>query len=379
VPFASGLSEHPVAAHAVGEALGQVLDALDGPADLALVFVTAPHVGAFEDIAGAVREVLDPGVLLGASASSIVGGAREVEERPALSLWVGRFGPVTPVRLATIAGDGGWTVTGFPTDATATPQTLLLLADPFSFPTDGLLAQLATSAPDLAVVGGLASAARGPGGNRLLLDDEIHTAGAVGVLLPPDRVEGTVVSQGCRPIGDPFVVTRAEQNIVYELGGQPAVDRREAIVDALDPAERELVAHGLHVGRVIDESQVEFGPGDFLIRNLGGVDHETGAIAVGELVDVGATLQFQVRDALSADEDLRALLAGHDADGALVFTCNGRGTNLFDRPHHDAEVVSQVVDGGATAGLFCAGEIGPLGGPHSVHGFTAAIALFTDA
>jgi small ligand-binding sensory domain FIST len=134
VPFASGLSEHPVAAHAVGEALGQVLDALDGPADLALVFVTAPHVGAFEDIAGAVREVLDPGVLLGASASSILGGAREVEERPALSLWVGRFGPVTPVRLATIAGDGGWTVTGFPTDATATPQTLLHLADPLSLP-----------------------------------------------------------------------------------------------------------------------------------------------------------------------------------------------------------------------------------------------------
>jgi small ligand-binding sensory domain FIST len=187
------------------------------------------------------------------------------------------------------------------------------------------------------------------------------------------------VSQGCRPIGDPFVVTRAEQNIVYELGGQPAVDRLEAIVDALDPAERELVAHGLHVGRVIDESQVEFGPGDFLIRNLGGLDRETGAIAVGELVDVGATLQFQVRDALSADEDLRALLAGHDADGALVFTCNGRGTNLFDRPHHDAEVVSQVVDGGATAGMFCAGEIGPIGGHNFVHGFTASIALFTDA
>jgi small ligand-binding sensory domain FIST len=390
VPFASGLSEHPVAALAVGEAVGQVLDVLDTSPDLVVVFVTAPHVGAIDDIAAAVRDLLRPEVLLGVTASSVVGGAREIEEQPAISLWAASIGPVVPLRLATVPTSGGWAVTGFPTDATTSPHSLLLLADPFSFPAEGLLSQLEVSAPDLTVIGGLASAARGPGGNRLVLDgravtadttpggETVFTDGAVGVLLPgPDRIT-TVVSQGCRPIGDPYVVTRGEGNVVHELGGRPAVERLEAIVNALDPAERDLVAHGLHVGRVIDEHHAEFGRGDFLIRNLAGLDRDRGAIAVGDNVEVGSTLQFQVRDAQSADEDLRALLAEHDGDGALLFTCNGRGTNLFDRPDHDAEVVSEAIDGRPTAGMFCAGELGPVGGRNFLHGFTASIALFHE-
>lgn len=406
--FAAGLSEHPVAAHAVGEAVGQVLERLDGPPDLALLFVSTPHVGAIDDIAAAVRDLLQPEVLLGATASSVVGGAHEVEDGPAVSVWAAQLGPVVPVRLATASTADGWAVTGFPTDATSSPHALVLLADPFSFPADGLLDQLAASAPQLTVVGGLASAGRGPGGNRLVLDGRRHAAddpapvgesgvepllarlgaeggsdtvfrdGAVGVLLPgPDRLT-TVVSQGCRPIGDPYVVTRGEGNLVHELGGQPALDRLEALVAGLGPDERELVVRGLHVGRVIDERHAEFGPGDFLIRNLTGIDRDRGAIAVGDQVEVGATMQFQVRDASSADQDLRALLAEHDGDGALLFTCNGRGSHLFGEPHHDAGLLSEVVGGGAVAGMSCAGELGPVGGRSFLHGFTASIALFHD-
>jgi small ligand-binding sensory domain FIST len=139
-----------------------------------------------------------------------------------------------------------------------------------------------------------------------------------------------------------------------------------------------LVQRGLHIGRVIDEQQDEFTRGDFLIRGVMGADRETGAVAIGDRVEVGATLQFQVRDALSADDDLRELLAGHQADGALLFTCNGRGRHLFGEPDHDAGILDGVVAEGAVAGMFCAGELGPVGGHNFLHGFTASMVLFTE-
>ncbi|HMQ25652.1 MAG TPA: FIST C-terminal domain-containing protein, partial [Acidimicrobiales bacterium] len=254
----------------------------------------------------------------------------------------------------------------------------LLLADPFSFPADAFARAVDETRPGPRVAGGLASAARGPGGNRLLLDDRRYDDGAVGVLLPAGAAATAVVSQGCRPIGDPFVVTRAEGQVVYELGGRPALTRLEEMVASLSPDERALAARGLHIGRVIDERRVEFERGDFLIRGVLGADRESGAIAIGDRAEVGATLQFQVRDADAADEDLREILAGHDADAALLFTCNGRGRHLFGIDDHDATILDAAVDGGASAGMFCAGELGPVGGPNFVHGFTASMILFTD-
>jgi small ligand-binding sensory domain FIST len=240
--------------------------------------------------------------------------------------------------------------------------------------------QLATLRPDLRVVGGMASAARGPGGNRLVLDGAVHHDGAVGVLLDPAVPVRTVVSQGCRPVGTPMIATKAERNLVYELAGRPALDRLMEVVDQLDPDDRALAQKGLHAGLVIDERKAEFERGDFLVRNVLGADRANGAIAVGAEVEVGATVQLQVRDALSADEDLRALLAdvGPTPSGALVFTCTGRGTHLFGEPHHDATVVDDAFGGVPTAGMFCAGEIGPVGGRTFVHGFTASLVLFGE-
>ena len=171
-------------------------------------------------------------------------------------------------------------------------------------------------------------------------------------------------------------MTRAERNVLYELAGRPALDRLMELVGSLDDHERALAARGLHIGRVIDEHRMDFGRGDFLIRGVLGGDREAGAVAVGDEVEVGATVQFQVRDAASADEDLRELMAGRAAAGALVFTCNGRGSALFGVPDHDAEVVSESLALAPVAGMFCAGELGPVGGRNFVHGFTASIALF---
>ncbi len=376
MPFAAALSEHPLATHAVGEVVGEVLERLGAQPDLAVVFVTAPHAGALEDIAGAVRATLAPRVLLGATAVSVLGGRREVEDSAAVALWAGRLGGAAPVRLTARPAGDGWQIDGLDPERLGPAATLVLLADPFSVPVDRLLAAVHASHPRLTVVGGLASAARGPGGNRVVLDAGTYADGAVGALL--ERPVATVVSQGCRPIGDPFIVTRSERNVVYELAGRPALERLQAVLADLGADDRALAARGLHVGRVIDEHRVAFDRGDFLIRGVLGADREVGAVAVGEVVEVGATVQFQVRDAVSADEDLRALLTGVTADAALVFTCNGRGTSLFGRPDHDASLVSDLLDGVPVAGMFCAGEIGPVGGRPFVHGFTASVALFRD-
>jgi small ligand-binding sensory domain FIST len=382
VPFAAALSEHPLATQAAGEVIGQVLEGLgaDPPPELAVVFVTAAHAGALEDIAATVRSVLRPATLLGATAVSVLGGDREVEDRPAVSLWAGRLGAApTPVRLATQRTPEGWVLGGLPDVDDGDRRTLLLVPDPFSFPADGFVDHVGESRPGLSVVGGLASAAQGPGGNRLVLDDRVFTDGAVGALLPPGVMATAIVSQGCRPVGDPMVVTKAEGNILYELAGKPALERLLGLVEVAAPEDRELLRGGIHLGVVIDEQRDTFGRGDFLIRNVIGGDRNLGAVAVGDVVEVGSTVQFQVRDAASADEDLHTLLAGRRAQGALVFTCNGRGTHLFGRPDHDAAAVDAVVEGGATAGMFCAGELGPIGGRSFLHGFTASVLLFTDA
>lgn len=397
--FAAALSEHPLATHATGEVVGQVLEQLgDRPPDLAIVFVTEPHGGALEDIGATIDAVMRPSVLLGVTAVSVAGGPREVEERPAVSLWAGCLGgDVRPVRLTGVPDLGGGSGATFsslsslssltssgapsssgPGDVDPERDLLLLLADPFSFPVDDFLERVGEAWPGLAVAGGLASAAHGPGGNRLLVGRDVHDNGAVGALVRPAGGVETVVSQGCRPIGDPYVVTRSEANVVHELGGRPALERLEQVVASLGPDDLALARRGLHIGRVIDERRDEFQRGDFLIRGVLGADRSTGAVAIGDRADVGATLQFQVRDAHTSDDDLRQLLAGRQADGALLFTCNGRGRHLFSEPDHDASVLDGVVSGGAVAGMFCAGELGPVGGRNFLHSFTASMVLFTD-
>ncbi len=261
----------------------------------------------------------------------------------------------------------------------------MLLAEPFSFPADLLLRQLNQHRPGVPVVGGMASGAMHAGQNRLLLGSREITRGAVAVLVHGAIRLKTVVSQGCRPIGRPLVVTKAQGNAILQLGGRPAFEQLQAIYGELSPDEQQLARQGLHVGQVINEYQEQFGRGDFLVRNVQGADPATGAIAIGDVVRVGQTVQFHVRDAATADEDLNALLASAkenskaDCLGALLFTCNGRGKRLFDEPDHDARTVSKFWHDLPLAGFFAQGEIGPIGGRNFLHGFTASIVLFESA
>ena len=376
--FSTALSQHPVAAEATAEVVGQVLEQGPDRRDLVVAFCSAHHVDAFAAIAGTVQAVLEPGRFLGTTAVGVIGGDREVEEGPALSLWVADLGAIpVPVRLTAASTSSGTAIQGLPRLASRVErpgQTLLVIADPFSLPVPEVLDVLATGDAPTPVVGGLASAGLAPGGNRLALDDEVFIDGAVGVVL---EAADAVVSQGCRPVGSPMIVTRADGNQVIELAGRSAVSRLEQVASQVSPEERTLLAtQGVHLGIVADEHQEAFERGDFLVRNVVGADRGRGALSVGATLDVGTTVQFHVRDAASADDDLRALLVGRHADGALLFTCNGRGRQLFGTPHHDARLVADATRDGAVAGMFCAGEIGPVGGRSFLHGFTACVVLF---
>ena len=378
--FAAALSQHPDFAVATGDVVGRVLEALgdpDSPPDLAMLFVTPVHASDLHKIVATVNATLRPAAMLGCAAVSVVGGEKEVERGPGISLWAGRTGPVTPFHLTVAQSPDGLTFSGWPESIPDDASAMLLLPDPFTFPTDDLLRRMEEDRPGLPVVGGMASAARAPGGNRLVIDDRVVTAGAVGAFLGPDVEVTTVVSQGCRPVGSPYVVTRAEHNIVYELAGRSAVERLQEVAAALTDEDRELLADLVQIGRVIDENKLDFGPGDFLVRGVIGADPNSGALRVGDIVDVGSTAQFQVRDASTADQELRKMVDGRSADSALVFTCNGRGTHLFPEPDHDAIVVSESLNGAPVAGMFCAGELGPIGGRNFMHGFTASVVLLS--
>jgi small ligand-binding sensory domain FIST len=263
----------------------------------------------------------------------------------------------------------------------APDSVLVMLADPYTFPAHLLLDHLNEHAPGLPVVGGMASGGIVAGRTRLIADDEILTDGAIGVILESARGATAVVSQGCRPVGETFAITRAERNVVFELGGQPALKRVEELYTTASERDQLLMRRGLHVGQATTELKPDLGRGDFVIRNLVEIDRDTGAIAISDMAEVGQTVQFQVRDAESAREDLRAMLEPERADpvaGALLFSCNGRGQGLFGQPDHDVGAVRRAFGDIPVAGFFAAGELGPIAGRNFVHGFTASILLFRN-
>ena len=386
--FAAALSEHPVASHAVGETAGEIMERFGGDEpDLVVCFASPHFVGAMEDLAFALGNLLEPRVMLGATAVAVAGGPREVEDGPALSVFAASLpeARLTPAAFGVEQTADGAAITGWP-DLDHIPSNLLLLADPFSFPVDGFLRRLNDDAvgdrvAPVQVIGGAASAARGPGGNRLVLDSRVTSAGAVGAFVDGVEVR-TVVSQGCRPVGQPYVVTRSEGNRIEELAGRAAIERVQDTASEASEEDRSLMRAGLHLGVVVDEHQTDFLRGDFLVRNVLGIDRDSGALGINDRVRVGQTVQFHVRDAQTADEDLHALLqmdlTAHERRpaAALLFSCNGRGTRLFNEPHHDARAVRAEAGPIPLAGFFAQGELGPVGGLNFIHGFTASVALF---
>ena len=367
--------------HAVGEVCGEISEALGpGPApDVVFVFCSGDHIGSAGAALRAIDTLLAPRICLGAASSGTLAGAREVEGRASLSVWAARLGEaVEPVSFDVAAVDDGVMIGGTSELVDATGH-LVLIGDPSGLPATGLLANLALRAPELVVVGGLAPPVGLPPASMLFEGTELRTGGAVGLRIA-DRVPmRTLVAQGCRPVGEPMVVTGAEGSMLTELAGRSPLARIRELAEQLEPADRELADRGLHLGLVVDEHREDFGLGDFVVRNVIGAESDTGSLAVGEQLSLGAIVQFQVRDPVSAQAELAELAerAG-PAEAALVFAGLGRGAALFGEPHHDATAVADFTGAAALAGMFCTGALGPIAGSSRVHTYSSVVALFGD-
>lgn len=362
---------------AAEQAVAAALEPLRGRApDLAVVFVS----GGDADAAAAAGEracaLSGAGATLGCTASGVVGGGRGLEGVSAVSAWAGVL-PGAALRtfhLEVMPSDGGAAVVGLPERSGSGDEVAVLLTDPWTFPVDGFVSRAASALSGLPFVGGLAHGAAGAGSTRLWVDGRTVDRGAVGVLLEGASAR-TVVSQGCRPVGPPMTVTACAGNVLQELAGRPALDKVRAVLTELSPPDQALASAGLQLGIAADEYAEDH---DYLVRAILGTEGE--GLVVGDLVEVGQTVRLQVRDADAADADLRRLLArdpGAPGAGALLFSCNGRGSGLFGPSYggasHDGELVRSVLAADAVAGFFAGGEIGPVAGRSHLHGFTASV------
>ena len=368
---------------------GQLSAALpDRRVDLCLLFASAHFEDEIEEIALRLQDLLRPQAFIGTTAETVIRGDREYESRPALALWAASL-PGARLRSFHLSQEDLErfdSPEALQEHLALTPDVaphFILLGDPFSFNVLELLEQLEAAYPDRPAIGGMASAAEEPGQNALVFDGQTLHHGLTGVGLWGNVQVDTVVSQGCRPIGHHLVITKAERNVIYQLGGKPPLAVVTEMLADSPVQDRELARRrGLLIGRVINEYQDKFARGDFLIRNPIGFDTNSGAMALNDLVRIGQTIQFHVRDGEAASEDLASLLSvtqSASAAGALLFDCSGRGTRLFSRPHHDARAIAQHCGSLPVAGFFCAGEVGPIGRRNFLHGHTASIAFFRPA
>jgi len=374
------------------DALEEALAATDARAgtgvDFALVFASYHHREGYEQILARLRERTGARVIAGCSGQGIIGTSREIEGEPALSLLLARLPgiQIEPVHVSQPAiaaaggGEGLVAAIGIPPTSV---NAWVILADPFHLEVERMVGLLEEGYPTRPVVGGLASGAPGAPNTHVFLNGAVYDEGAVALAIGGDWTVRTLVSQGATPIGDPWTITGAHDNILESVGGRPAYDVLAETVEGLEPDVRRRAVTNLLIGLAMDEYRESHARGDFLIRNLIGVDRESGALAISAYPRAGQTVQFQMRDGQAADEELvemlrneQTALGGSTPAAAILCSCNGRGVGLFGQPDHDARRISEELGPVPLAGFFCNGEIGPVGGRTFLHGFTASLALF---
>jgi small ligand-binding sensory domain FIST len=357
--------------------------------DLLMVFVTPHHLFHYGTIAPRLQGDLSPRVLLGCSAGAVIGGGCEIEQRPGLTLTAAVM-PGVESRLVHVTREGLPELDGSPrpwrdllaVDPRVSPQ-LVVLGDPFSLDLGHLLQGLDYAYPRAPKVGGLASGAQFPGGNALFQGGETRREGALILSLWGNVHLDTIVAQGCRPIGRPARVTRCDRNLLQEVDGMPCPAYLQELYDGLDDRDRELARTALFLGLAMDTSLEDTAGGDFLVRNVLGMNRETGYVAVGANLREGQRVQFHVRDKRTAAEDLDHHLRSYldegpatSPAGVLLFSCLGRGASLYGEPDHDSRRFRETVAPVAIGGFFCNGEIGPVGGITHLHGYTSAFGIF---
>lgn len=365
---------------ALANASDELHEAMNGARpDLVLAFVTDHHASRFGRIAAEVNRRFPGALLIGCTAGGAIAGGLEVEHQPALSLTAAALPGVRITPFHVGENPRRWPDQIDVDDGA--DATFLVLPCPLTSPVEDFLEFLDERWPDATKIGGLASGGmttEGPPGNTLFLGDQRLAAGTVGLALDGDLHVDTIVAQGCRPIGEPLIVTRAVANLALELDGRPSLEVLEHLLGTLPPEDRSLARHSLFLG-VAMTGPGPLGRGDFLIRNIGGLDPDTGALLAGAPLAAGQIVQFHLRDAAAAAADLEEMLAAHDGAppaGALLFSCVGRGRLLYGQDHHDSQVFRRIVGDVPLGGFFGNGEIGPVHGKTFLHGYTSAFALF---
>ena len=388
--WASAVSERPDLEEAMEEAVAEVRAELgDSQPDLAAVFVSPHHAQGYARIGSLVSEALGPRVLLGCSGGGVIGGGQEVEFRSGLSLTAAALPAVEILPFHVEEGalpdpdapPEAWE--GLVGTSPASQPHFLLLADPFTFPAERLVQGLDYAFTASIKIGGLASGAQRPGGNALFFGDQVHRSGAIGVALQGNIAVEAIVAQGCRPVGPVMRITRCAHNMLIELDDRPAVEALRTLFHTMSQEDQTLASHSLFLGIAMDTLQDEPDLGDFLVRNLMGMDPRTGALAIGEMLQEGQQVRFHLRDAATSGEELDWLLARYAGDrpgapdwGSLLFSCLGRGEGLYGVPNHDSDLFRRYVGRVPLGGFFCNGEIGPVGGTTFLHGYTSSFGIF---
>lgn len=362
---------------------------LGGKPDLLLAFMSPDYKKYFELITAALKERLG-GALIGCSAGGIIGGGQEVEQQSAISL-TGAILPGVNIRTFHVTNDSLPDLDDAPSsweklmriESTEQPA-FILLCDPFSFKIDSFVQGLDYAFSRMVKIGGLASGGHKAGENRLICDDKVYRSGLVGVALSGNIRVDSVVAQGCRAIGKPSRVTKCDRNLLYELDGKPAVNVLRDAIERLSDGEQKLAKDAIFLGVAMNEFQEKFVDGDFLVRNIFGIEPMSGALLVGEVLRSERTVQFHIRDAATSRDDLRAMLkryidkSGSLASGALLFSCLGRGQHLYGRTNHDSDCFRDFFGDIAIGGFFCNGEIGPVGDSTFLHGYTSSFGIFKE-
>jgi small ligand-binding sensory domain FIST len=386
--WASALSQRADARQALAEVSESVLAELGGQPDLALLFVSHTHAPAFDAIGGWAQSLLAPRHLLGCSGSGVIGSGREVERREAISVVAARLPGVQlfPFHMeeAPRSADAAlWAeLTGLKAQEA---RGFLLWGDPFSVDAEPMLRRFDQAYPNVPKLGALVSGAQAPGESVLFLDGRVLRGGALGLGFSGRVDIHTAVAQGCRPIGEPMIVTRCRDSVVYELNVGRPVEALQKLFERLDPRDQELCRHSLFLGIEMSAGAHRYGQGDFLIRTLGGLEPKGGAMAVQANVENYQVVQFHLRDARTSAQDLEQHLAvlqralgTRRARGALLFSCVGRGQELYGQPNHDTDLFCRHFGALPLGGMFAGGEIGPVGDRTFVHGYTSVFGVFSE-
>lgn len=377
---ASALILEPYSEKVVIRAAKQCLAELGKNPSLALVFASSdyqPHLADFSEL---IQLHAHAPLIIGGSGSGLIGTGQEAESASGFSLLLLSL-PHTKLTTLTfdeqmaddytsedwrqLAGKG------------ADSEAWIVLANPLKVAAEPWLKQWSKAFPKIPSLGGLMSG--GERGDEIFLFLNQKTVDAGIALGLKDGVKlHTVISQGCRPIGEPHAITGMESHVIRSIGSRSAFEILNESIESLTPEEKACAAGNIFAGLALNEYVDDFKTGDFLIRSLLGADPETGSIALAAYPRLGQTIQFQLRDRHSADEELHRMLHSKANKSvhpiaSLLFACGGRGQSLFGTPHHDAVAVQERFGPLPGIGLFCNGEIGSVGGSNFIHGYTAAI------